>query len=137
MNFRKNIRRGQKFEAEEKAGWNHIPRRHKEFESQTAFGTKCGRIDIKIDESKGYVTIIEIKATEWDRLMPHRIRPTAQRHACQIWRYISDYVDTQGRDVCPALVYEFEPKDPCIRKLVEQILSDRLIQVVWRKETQL
>ncbi len=131
--FLEDVRRGRNFEAEERAGWSHIARQHIAFESATAWGLKRGRVDIKIDEDAGYIAVVETKATDWDNLKPHRIRPTAQRHARQVWRYIDDHVENRGKEVCPALVYEYEPKELPIRAEVEQILNNSLIQVVWRK----
>lgn len=132
--FLENVRRGRKFEAEERAGWNHIEKEHVKFEAPTSCGSKRGRVDIKIDEGETYIAIIEIKGTDWAHLKPQRVRFTAQRHARQIWRYVDDYLDNHGKEVCPALVYEYEPEDPTVRAEVEQILNDRCIQVVWRKE---
>src|SRR3712207_1681335 len=86
--FHDDIRRGRAFEADERAGWDHVAREHIAFESPTSFGDKRGRIDIKIDEGEDYVVVVEIKATDWDKLKRDRVRATAQRHARQIWRYI-------------------------------------------------
>lgn len=132
-NFLQNIRRGRSFEAEERAGWDHIAGKHIKFESATAWDSKPGRVDIKIDEGESYIAIIEIKATNWDNLKRQRIRCTAQRHVRQVWRYIDDHIESHGKEVCPALVYEFEPRDRRVKAEVEQILNDRFIQVVWRK----
>jgi hypothetical protein len=131
--FLRDVHRGREFEAEERAGWGHIDEGNIKFESPTIRGAKRGRIDIKIDENLPYIAIIETKATDWDNLKSHRIKATAQRHSRQIWRYIDDYLDNRGKEVCPALVYEFEPKDSRIKEEVEKILNDALIQVVWRK----
>jgi len=131
--FRKDIERGRKFEGEERSGWAHLPKEHVKFEAKTTWGSRRGRIDMKIDDEGGSVAIVEIKATDWDSIKSNRVRATAQRHARQIWRYINDHVGTQEKDVCPAIVYEFEPKRPESRSLVEEILNDRMIQVVWRK----
>ena len=70
--FRNNIRRGRRFEAEEKAGWGHIAQTHIAFEASTSSGGKDGRIDIKIDEHLGYIAIVEVKATDWNKLRHHR-----------------------------------------------------------------
>jgi hypothetical protein len=132
--FTKNIRSGRRFESEERAGWAHVPREHVRHEAATKWQSKKGRIDIKIDEGSGVVTLVEIKASNWDALKPERIRATALRHARQVWRYINDFSDNQGKDVFAGIVYENEPANPEIRRVVEQILNDRFIQVAWRKE---
>ena len=132
--FLENVRRGREFESEERAGWSHIAREHIKFESPTTWASRRGRVDIKVDEGESYIAIIEVKATLWDNLKPQSIRPTAQRHVRQIWRYADDQLENHGKEVCPALVYEYEPTDPSVRAEVEQILNDCLIQVVWRKD---
>lgn len=128
-------RRGRAFEAEERAGWDHVPREHIQFEVSTRWQSKRGRIDIRIDDGKD-IAVVEIKATDWDRLKPGTIRSTALRHARQIWRYIDDHVETQGRSVDPGIVYEFEPTDDAIRLEVERAINGRCVQVVWRKGRQ-
>lgn len=132
--FIENIRRGRKFEREEKAGWKHIGMDREKFEAPTIWGSKSGRIDIKIDEGLPFIAIIEMKATDWNRISRTNIRSTVQRHARQIWRYIDDYVENRGRDVCPSLVYERPPRSDRVKTEIEGILNERFIQVVWRKE---
>ncbi len=133
--FVKDIQRGRRFEAEERAGWAHIPEEQIQFEANTQWKSKRGRIDIQIDDADGFVTIVEIKATDWDSLKPHRIRPTVLRHARQVWRYVNDFVDAQNTEVCPSIVYEYEPRSREFREAIEQELNVRGIQVVWRKES--
>jgi hypothetical protein len=133
--FTQAVSRGRRFEAEERAGWSHIPRDQIGFEASTHWEGRRGRIDILIRDEDGSVAIAEVKATDWDRIRPHRIRPTALRHARQIWRYIEDHNTTQNRSVSPALVYEYPPRRQGVRAQVEQLLNDRFIQVVWRKDT--
>lgn len=132
--FRANLLRGRRFEAEERAGWGHVAKQHIRLEAPTTWASKHGRIDIKIDEDDGSVAIVEIKATDWNALPSTRIRATAQRHARQVWRYVNDHVESQGKDVCAGIVYEHEPRLRAVRLLVEQLLNDRCLQVVWRKE---
>lgn len=131
--FKEALLGGRRFEAEERNGWGHIPRGHIAFEARTVWESKAGRVDIKIDEKDGSVAIVEIKATDWDAVKPHRIRPTAQRHARQVWRYVNDHLEVQSKEVCPGVVYEYEPTNPEVQAQVEQVLNERFIQVVWRK----
>ncbi len=129
-----NIRRGRKFEKKERADWGHIAPEHRKFEAATKWESKRGRIDIKIDEGETFIAIIELKATDWNRIRRKNIRATAQRHARQVWRYIDDYVENHGKEVCPSLVYERAPRSSELQAEIEGILNDRLIQVVWRAE---
>jgi hypothetical protein len=131
--FLTNIRRGRRFEKREKCEWIGIENGRAHFEVFMKHRGKVGRIDIRIDELEDFVSVVEIKATDWNKILPHRIRPTALRHARQQWRYIEKEVD-DGIEVCPGLVYPQQPSDPERKNGIEEILNSRMIQVVWRKE---
>ncbi len=131
--FLQNIARGKAFERMEKAGWEQLNAGLASFEVPTKRKGKSGRIDIRVDELGDFVSIIEIKATNWNKILPHRLQQTAQRHARQVWRYIEKEVEKDGLDVCPGIIYPEEPSDAGVKDLVEKILNDQGIQVVWRK----
>jgi hypothetical protein len=104
--FLKRRERGRRFERWERTQWNE------EIESEVAtkWKGKRGRIDIRIvDEEEGISIVVELKATNWDMVAAHRIRPNVLRHARQIWRYIDTELN-DNIDVVPALVY---PSSPC------------------------
>lgn len=83
------VKRGRKFEEWERSRWNGRINSAAEFEAPTQWKGKRGRVDIRLKlEEDGHTVIVEIKATDWERLKAHRVRPTALRHAHQIWRYI-------------------------------------------------
>ncbi len=131
--FFKNVSRGRKFEEWERSHWNSGVNTAAEFEASTLWEGKRGRVDIRLKlEEDGQTVLVEIKATNWDRLKEHRVRPTALRHARQIWRYIEDHLSPL--DVTPAIVYPSPPTKPGCKEEIEEILNDRLIQVVWREE---
>ncbi len=88
------------------------------------------------DDEEGNAVVVEIKATDWDRMKPHRVRPNALRHARQVWRYIEAELLGE-RSVLPALVYPKTPLTPGRKEQVEEILHERLIQVIWRDESNL
>ena len=103
-----------------------------EFEAATAWKGRRGRIDLRlVDEEDGHSVVVETKATDWDRMASHRVRPNALRHARQLWRYID--AELESRQVLPALVYPNEPDTPGRKKEIESILNERFIQVVWRE----
>ena len=131
--FFKNVRRGRKFGEWERSHWNSGENTGAEFEAYTLWEGKRGRVDTRLKlEEDGQTVLVEIKATNWDRLKEHRVRPTALRHARQIWRYIEDHLSPL--DVTPAIVYPSPPTKPGCKKEIEEILIDRLIPVVWREE---
>ena len=131
--FLKRVKRGRKFEEWERAHWNNELNSAAEFEASTQWEGKRGRVDIRLKlEEDGQVVIVEIKATDWDNLNEHRIRPTALRHARQIWRYIEDHLSPL--DVTPAIVYPSPPRKSGRKELIEEILNERAISVVWRED---
>ena len=123
--------RGREFERREKISWTRVESESPEFEAATEWKGRRGRVDVRLDHSElGHIVLVEIKATDWDAMRPHRVRPNALRHARQLWRYIEAHLTPE--DVVAALVYPVAPEDESRRREVESILGDRLIQVVWR-----
>jgi hypothetical protein len=130
--FRKRVKRGRQFETWERSKWNGPGHEDVEIEAATAWKGRRGRIDLRlVDEEDGHSVVVETKATDWDRMAPHRVRPNALRHARQLWRYID--AERESRQVLPALVYPTEPNTPGRKEEIEAILNGRLIQVVWRE----
>lgn len=130
--FKKRAARGRLFETWERSKWTKPGHTGKEDEAPTTWQGKRGRIDLRlIEKEDGYSVVVEIKATDWDRMAPHRIRPNVLRHARQLWRYIEAELIEQS--VVPAIVYPCEPEAPGRKEEIEAILNERLIQVVWRE----
>jgi hypothetical protein len=103
-----------------------------ETEASTGSKGRRGRIDLRlVDEDEGHSVVVETKATDWDKMASHRVRPNALRHARQLWRYID--AELERGPVLPALVYPAEPNTPLRKEEVEAILHERFIQVVWRE----
>ena len=131
--FLKRIKRGRKFEEWERSYWNTELNSAREFEAPTKWEGKKGRVDIRLKlEENGEVVLVEIKATDWDKIKENRVRPTALRHSRQIWRYIEDHLNPL--DVIASIVYPPSPITPGRKERVEEILNERGIQVVWRNE---
>ena len=130
--FRKRVKLGRRFETWERSRWASPGHEDVETEAPTAWKGRRGRIDLRlVDEEEGHSVVVETKATDWDKMAPHRVRPNALRHARQLWRYID--AELEDRPVLPALVYPTEPSTPGRKKEIEAILHERLIQVVWRE----
>jgi hypothetical protein len=130
-NFLQRIRRGREFEKNERSHWRPRGDEELSFEAPSHHKGKRGRIDIRLfDLEEGFTVVVELKATDWDRMAPHRVRPNALRHTRQIWRYIE--AELENADVLPALVYPAVPETPGRKGGVESILHERFIQVVWR-----
>lgn len=127
--FRKRIKRGREFERWERKQWQD----EIESEAPTEWKGKRGRIDIRfLDENEGYVVVVELKATDWNKMADHRVRPNVLSHARQLWRYINS--ELEEYDVIPSLAYPVSPNDENRKTQIEAILNERAIQVVWRDE---
>jgi len=131
--FLRRMSRGRKFEKWEKAHYLDGVKETPLFETPANWKGKRGRVDIRIDiPENNQVVVIEIKASDWDKMKPHRVRPNALRHVRQVWRYIEAYVSP--REVIPALVYPSTPKTPGRKEEIEAILDEHSIAAVWRDE---
>lgn len=97
--------------------------------------SKHGRLDMFVDELGNYVSIIEIKSTDWNKVKPGNLRKLLGSHRRQLWNYIEKYLDQLKTDVCPGLIYPVTPKSIEIKKGIEEYLNEYGIQVVWYDET--
>jgi len=133
--FIQRVNRGRKCEEWERSHWNSKLNSASEFEAATEWEGKRGRVDIRLKlEEDGNIVIVEIKATNWDKIKESGVRSTSLRHSRQIWRYIEAHLTPL--DVIPAIVYPSPPITPGRKEQVEEILNERGIQVVWREEYQ-
>ena len=93
-----------------------------------------GRLDLFVNELEdddlgGFVSVVEIKATDWDRV--RRPRRLVQAHRWQVWRYIEKYLDLDEVSVCAGVIYPRAPSDPEVKRLVVEHLHEHGLQVVW------
>ena len=104
---------------------------------------RTGRVDVLVDDDSpgGCLAIVEIRATDWDKIKEANLRRNIRRQVRQVWRYIEsqilggEYVSTGlGKDVCPGIVFPHIPKSQRRRKLVEESFADEGIVVVWHDE---
>ena len=91
---------------------------------------KLGRIDIFIDQIEDFVTIVEIKSTDWDKVRMKR-RKLLSTHCRQIFKYIDQYLIDRQINVCAAIIYPRSPADPAIRSEIEDFLHQLGLDVVW------
>lgn len=93
------------------------------FEKMKEIRQKSGRMDIVITyDDDDFIMIMEIKATEWDRIKPRNIRKNLWRHGRQLHRYIDKYmeVDNLG-SVGLAMIYPSAPKKEGLREKIEDM----------------
>lgn len=90
-----------------------------------------GRIDVFVDQISDFVTIIEIKGTDWDAVKPRNRRKLLGAHRRQVMKYVDQYLDGRHVSVCAGIIYPRSPVAPGLREQVEQYLNDYGLQVVW------
>ena len=96
-----------------------------------------GRVDIFVgdDSDQNHVAVIEIKASDWNRMKPKSVRRNAMRQVRQIWSYIDSQVELDGKDVSPGIIFPNKPFDNERLEEIEKIFNDWGIQVVWHDES--
>jgi hypothetical protein len=94
-----------------------------------------GRMDILIAELGDFVTILEIKATDWDRIKPDKVKRNLYRHQRQLFMYVNKYVEIDEVDVCLGLIYPKPPRTPGLRDLIEATLMTNYgVPAYWYSE---
>ena len=103
-----------------------------------------GRVDIFVDDEdpEGTVAIVEIKASDWDRMTDSGVRRNIRRQIKQIWDYIEsqiiagEYVPTgEGKSVSPGIIFPKQPINKDRMKLIEALFLEEGITVVWDDES--
>lgn len=94
-----------------------------------------GRVDILIEDLGDFVSVIEIKATEWDQWSDDRIPRYVRRQIRQIWSYVDAQLEIYEVEVCPGVIFPHRPLDPRRLALIERLFNGEGIQVVWHDET--
>jgi len=96
---------------------------------------KSGRADILITELGDFVTILEIKATDWDRIKPANIKRNLYRHQRQLFRYVDKHVQVDETDVCLGIIYPKPPETAGRRQFIESYLEDNYgVPAYWYTE---
>ena len=94
-----------------------------------------GRIDVHAAFQAGKsVTVLEIKATDWDKISEQAVRRNVNRQACQVWKYIeSQLID--GKTVSPGIAFPKRPESPDRLQTIETLFGEQGIAVVWYDES--
>ena len=92
---------------------------------------RLGRMDIFVDELGDMVTVVEIKATDWDRSLPRNRQKNLASHRRQVWKYIEKYLDGEQMDVCAGIIYPTAPRTAGLKEQIEGYLNDYGLQAVW------
>lgn len=92
-------------------------------------------MDILITELGNFVTILEIKATDWDRIKPKNIKKNLYRHQGQLFKYVDKNIEIEKMDVCLGIIYPKPPRKKGLREFIEKRLEETyLVPAYWYKE---
>ena len=91
---------------------------------------RSGRIDIFVDQIEDFVTVVEIKSTNWDLIPPGNRRRLLSSHRRQVLRYVDEHI-RDGIGVCASIIYPQPPKAIRLREEIEEYLSEYSLQVAW------
>ena len=139
------LKRGKAFHKLIQAEW------HKEAEGEvkservvTKKSGRRGRVDVFVNTtvSDGCIAIVEIKASDWDKMSDKAVRRNVRRQIRQIWSYIEsqilgpDYVPTgEHKSVSPGIIFPRRPMDKKRMELIESMFEEEGIPVVWHDES--
>ncbi|MBI2999333.1 MAG: hypothetical protein HYY46_12945 [Deltaproteobacteria bacterium] len=96
-----------------------------------AMRVRRGRVDLFVDELGDFVTIVEIKSTDWEKVKPASRRNLLSAHSRQVWKYVENYVDADDMSVCPGIIYPSAPNSLDLKRQIETFFNNHCIQIVW------
>lgn len=95
---------------------------------------RAGRLDIFVDELGDFVSVVEVKSTNWDRIKAANATKLLSSHRRQVWKYTGKYLDRDETSVCAGIIYPKAPSKSGLRSVIEKELNDHGLQVVWYDE---
>ncbi|MCT4665987.1 MAG: hypothetical protein N4A45_12230 [Flavobacteriales bacterium] len=98
---------------------------------------KSGRLDIVIHKAAGedFVMIMEIKATDWDKIKLKNINRNLYRHSKQLYNYIDKFMLVDDKSVGLAMLYPESPKNDGLKEFIEKCAMDKYcFPVYWYNE---
>jgi hypothetical protein len=99
--------------------------------SETVKRQRRGRLDIFIDRIDDFVTVVEIKSTDWDAVLERNRHKLLGEHRRQVMRYVDKYLDHDQVSVCAGIIYPRAPRGAGLKEMVEKVLNEAALQVVW------
>ena len=96
---------------------------------------RSGRVDILVEEMGDFVSVVEIKFTDWDKMAEVNVVRNVKRQIRQIWSYIDAELELYQMQVCPGIIFPKLPHESKRLELIESMFNDNGIQVVWHDES--
>ena len=129
------LRRGKTFHKKVQKEWLHKAdgdvMREKELIKPSG---RKGRMDIYVSCDNTLVAVVEIKASDWDKMTLKAVHRNVNRQAKQIWSYIESQLK-QKKEVSPGIIFPKRPKNIDRMVLIEQLFEEHGIPVVWEDES--
>ena len=98
---------------------------HVSFDDLPDIKKRNGRIDI----------IIQIKATDWDKINQKNIKRNLYKHGKQLFNYIDKFVNVDNKNVGLGVIYPVPPKTEGLKEFIENIAMDMYsFPVYWYSE---
>ena len=95
------------------------------------FRRRRGRLDVFVHKIEDFVSVIEIKSTDWDTIADGNQRKLLAAHRRQVLNYVDKYLEDEHVSVCAGIVYPKAPARADVRTKIEQYLNGHGLQVVW------
>ena len=93
-----------------------------------------GRVDILVDPDESMVAVVEIKASDWDKMTESNVTRNVKKQIRQVWSYIESQLE-DGKDVSPGIIFSERPKTPGRLEYIEKLFDEEGISVVWQDES--
>jgi hypothetical protein len=102
-------------------------------------GERHGRVDLAVEvEGEQMLVIIEIKATNWNKIATDRMMRNLRRHLHQLQGYLDSAVEEMetGRwtGVAGALLYPARPASTETTEVIERIAGEQAIMIAWYED---
>jgi hypothetical protein len=96
---------------------------------------RCGRIDVRmLDPDEPIAFVVEVKASNFDRMTDSAVRRNVGRNRLQVSRYGESLLEVASlglESVCLAIVYSTEPADSERREWIERYLAGYMTATYW------
>lgn len=96
--------------------------------------TKRGRADILITDAGEIVAVLEIKATDWDKIKPKNVKKNLWRHQNQLYSYVEKFVEVDNKSLSAYIIYPTRPGSDALCKVINDYLEDYGILAHWFDE---
>jgi hypothetical protein len=95
---------------------------------------RIGRMDLCLDPGTETISVVEIKASDWDRMTEAAVGRNVKRYAAQVFQYVDSQMSGIRTGVCPGMVLQVRPLIPGRAELVEKLFNEECLQVAWNED---